>query len=60
VNPVISFWDHSGKPSVFVVKENGEEIYRGPFKLGYEILEEKMEYYRLKKRLDTTSEECRV
>ena len=60
MNPVISFWDHSGKPSVFVVKENGEEIYRGPFNQGYAIYEERAEYYRVKKRLDTTPEECRV
>lgn len=36
-----SHWDHSGKPSVFVVKENGIEIYRGPFNQGYEIYCEK-------------------
>jgi hypothetical protein len=57
---IASFWDHSGKPSVFVVKENGEEIYRGPFKRGYEIIEEKTEYYRAKKRLDNLTNECRV
>lgn len=38
-----SFWDHSGKPSVFVVKENGKEIYRGGFKRGYEIANMKIE-----------------
>jgi hypothetical protein len=33
-----SFWDHSGKPSVFVVKENGKEIYRGAFEKGYKLI----------------------
>lgn len=33
-----SFWDHSGKPSVFVVKENGKEIYRGGFEAGYKLV----------------------
>lgn len=27
-------WDHSGKPSMFVVKENGVEIFRGGYKEG--------------------------
>lgn len=60
MKPILAFWDHSGKPSVFVVKENGEEIYRGPFKKGYEIYSEKAEYYQAKKRLDNTTSECRV
>ena len=33
-----SFWDHSGKPSVFVVKEKGKEIYRGGFEEGYKLI----------------------
>ena len=33
-----SFLDHSGKPSVFVVKENGKEIYRGGFEEGYKLI----------------------
>jgi hypothetical protein len=33
-----SFWDHSGKPSVFVVKEKGKEIYRGAFEKGYKLI----------------------
>lgn len=33
-----SFWDHSGKPSVFVVKDNDKEIYRGPFEGGMKLL----------------------
>jgi hypothetical protein len=33
-----SFWDHSGKPSVFIVKENGKEIYRGGFEAGYKLI----------------------
>jgi hypothetical protein len=33
-----SFWDHSGKPSVFIVKENGKEIYRGGFEEGYKLI----------------------
>ena len=37
-----SYWDHSGKPSVFVVTEDGKEIYRGPFKEGYELYSKKI------------------
>ncbi len=37
-----SFWDHSGKPSVFVVIEDGKEIYRGPFNEGYELYSKKI------------------
>lgn len=33
-----SFWDHSGKPSVFVVKQNHKEIYRGTYPNGAKIL----------------------
>lgn len=33
-----SYWDHSGKPSVFVVKENGVEIFRGVYKEGEKFL----------------------
>lgn len=36
-----SYWDHSGKPSVFVVTEDGKEIYRGPFSEGYELFSNK-------------------
>jgi hypothetical protein len=32
-----SYWDHSGKPSVFVVVKDGVEVYRGPFVKGYEL-----------------------
>jgi hypothetical protein len=35
-----SYWDHSGKPSVFVVKKDGVEIYRGPFEEGYKLLQQ--------------------
>ena len=39
-----SYWDHSTKPSTFVVKDKeGKEIYRGPFKDGYELLLNKKE-----------------
>jgi hypothetical protein len=55
MKPILGFWDHSGKPSVFVVKENGGEIYRGPFKKGYEIYSEKAEYY-LKKKIGQHNE----
>ena len=34
-------WDHSTKPSTFIVKSGKEEIYRGPFKKGYTIFQEK-------------------
>ena len=37
-----SYWDHSGKPSVFVVTEDGKEIYRGPFNEGYELYRKKV------------------
>jgi hypothetical protein len=32
------YWDHKGKPSMFVVKDGDKEIYRGGFKKGYELL----------------------
>ncbi len=32
-------WDHSTKPSKFVVIDNGKEIYRGGFNEGYKIIE---------------------
>lgn len=35
---ITSHWDHSGKPSVFVVKENGIEIYRGGYREGENLL----------------------
>ena len=35
---ISSHWDHKGKPSVFVVKENGVEIYRGGYKEGEKLL----------------------
>ena len=39
-----SYWDHSTKPSTFVVKDDeGKEIYRGPFDKGYELLMNKKE-----------------
>jgi hypothetical protein len=34
---VTSYWDHSTKPSTFVVKYDNKEIYKGPFKEGYEV-----------------------
>ena len=33
-----SHWDHSTKPSMFVVKENGVEIYRGEYTEGEKLL----------------------
>jgi len=36
-----SYWDTSGKPPVFVVTEDGKEIYRGPFSEGYELFSNK-------------------
>ena len=33
-----SFWDHSCKPSCFVVKKDGEEIHRGCYKTGEKLL----------------------
>jgi hypothetical protein len=32
-----SYWDHSGKPSVFVVVKDGVEVYRGTFVEGYAL-----------------------
>ena len=32
------YWDHSCKPSVFVIKDGQDEIYRGPFEQGYRII----------------------
>jgi dCMP deaminase len=34
-----SHWDHSGKPSVFIVKQDHAEIYRGTYPNGAKILE---------------------
>lgn len=34
---ISGFWDHSGKPSVFVVMEDGKQIYRGTFVDGYDL-----------------------
>ena len=33
-----SYWDHSCKPSLFVVKQEDEEIYRGTYPNGAKIL----------------------
>lgn len=33
-----SHWDHSGKPSVFIVKQDQTEIYRGTYPNGAKIL----------------------
>jgi hypothetical protein len=33
-------WDHSTKPSKFVVKKDNKEIYRGTFKEGYKLYQE--------------------
>ena len=33
-----SHWDHSGKPSVFIVKQEQKEIYRGTYPNGAKIL----------------------
>ena len=38
-NPkMTSYWDHSGKPSVFIVKQDQTEIYRGTYPNGAKIL----------------------
>lgn len=34
------FWDHKIKPSMFVVADNGKEVYRGSFKEGYKLMNE--------------------
>jgi hypothetical protein len=34
------YFDHKTKPSTFVVKNNGEEIFRGNFTEGYKIFQE--------------------
>jgi dCMP deaminase len=36
--PISAFWDHRGKPSVFVVKRGGKEIHRGGYKTGAKLL----------------------
>ena len=36
--PKTSYWDHSGKPSVFVVKEGDRVTYRGTFYDGEKLL----------------------
>jgi dCMP deaminase len=36
--PISAFWDHRGKPSVFVVKRGGKEIHRGAFSQGKKLL----------------------
>ena len=33
-----AYWDHSGKPSVFIVKQDQDEIYRGTYPNGAKIL----------------------
>ena len=33
-------WDHSTKPSTFVVKAEEKELYRGNFKDGYKLYRE--------------------
>jgi dCMP deaminase len=35
---VSSYWDHREKPSVFVVKRGGKEIYRGAYAEGVKLL----------------------
>jgi hypothetical protein len=42
------FWDHRTKPSLFVVFEDGKEIFRGTFKDGYEILNKQRKSYQEK------------
>jgi hypothetical protein len=34
------YFDHKTKPSTFVVKNNGEEIFRGNFTEGYKIFQD--------------------
>ena len=33
-----AYWDHSGKPSMFIVKQDQDEIYRGTYPNGAKIL----------------------
>jgi len=40
------YWDHSNKPSVFVVKNSGVEIYRGPYTDGYKIYKDRRNVQR--------------
>lgn len=51
VGDINSRWDHSTKPSTFIVTEDGKEIFRGPFTEGYEL-------YRKKRCL--MFENCRI
>lgn len=39
-----SFWDHSTKPSTFVVLDGNKEIFRGPFNKGYEMINKQRSY----------------
>jgi hypothetical protein len=34
---MICYWDHSSKPSAFVVIQDGNEIHRGCFNTGYDL-----------------------
>lgn len=34
---VSSYWDHSGKPSLFVVNKGSTQIYKGPYQIGMKV-----------------------
>jgi len=45
MNGKSGYWDHKTKPSMFVVTENKEEIFRGNFTEGYKMLSKAKETY---------------
>lgn len=53
MNPPIlkCFWDHSSKPSTFVITLGEKQIYKGPFKDGFERF--KIEYEKWNKTYGT-------
>lgn len=36
-NQVSCRWDHKTKPSTFIVTKEGKEVYRGPYREGYDL-----------------------
>lgn len=55
-----SKWDHTTKPSTFVVSDNGKEVYRGPFQDGFKLLGiDKEKVFHELKRLQAENEELK-
>ena len=38
MNGKSGYWDHKTKPSMFVVTDDGKEVFRGNFTEGYKLL----------------------